>query len=126
MGVGTKQTLRVIASEETTTIYSGTVALTPKFAPIDVASAGDNTIVSGVTGKKIRVLQYAFICAGAVTVTFKSGTTPISGDMSFASNGGISTPFSPVGIIETAAGEDLVLNLSAAASVSGHLVYVEV
>jgi len=123
-----KTYLFIIASVNPgTAIYHGTIALTPKFAKIDVASVGDNTIVSGVTGKKIRVLQYALICAGAVTVTFKSGTTtPITGDMSFAANGGISTPYSPVGLIETAAGEDLVLNLSASTSVSGHLVYVEV
>ena len=122
-----KTYLFIIASVNPgTAIYHGTITLTPKFAKIDVASVGDNTIVSGVTGKKIRVLQYALICAGAVTLTFKSGTTPITGDMAFAANGGISTPYSPVGLIETAAGEDLVLNLSASTSVSGHLVYVEV
>jgi uncharacterized protein YigE (DUF2233 family) len=46
--------------------------------------------------------------------------------MSFAANGGISAPYSPVGLFETAAGAALVLNLSGANAVSGHLVYLEV
>ena len=101
--------------------------MTPKFVKIDVASSGDNTIVSAVEGKKIRVLQYALVCSDAVTVQWKSsGGTALSGAMSFAANGGISCPFSPVGLFETAIGEGLVLNLSAAVQVSGHLVYVEV
>ena len=97
----------------------------PKYAKIDVASAGDNTIVAAVTGKKIRVLQYALVVAAETTVIWKSGTTAITGDMTFAANGGISTPFSPIGLFETAAGEALVLNLSASNPVSGHLVYTE-
>lgn len=97
----------------------------PKYADIDVASAGDNTIVAAVTGKKIRVLQYALVVSAATTVIWKSGTTAITGDMSFAANGGISSSFSPSGLFETAAGEALVLYLSASNPVSGHLVYAE-
>jgi len=99
--------------------------IVPKYADIDVASAGDNTIVAAVTGKKIRVLQYALVVSAATTVIWKSGTTPITGDMPFAANGGISSPFSPSGLFETSAGEALVLNLSAGNPVSGHLVYTE-
>ena len=108
-----------------TAIIKTGYGIVPKYAKIDVASAGDNTIVAAVAGKKIRVLQYALVVGAATTVIWKSGSTAISGDMSFDANSGISSPFSPVGLFETAAGEALVLNLSAANPVSGHLVYVE-
>jgi len=117
----------ITAKLATDAIQNGTTALTPKFAKIDVASSGDNTIVSAVTGKKIRVLQYSLVCGAATTVQWKSsGGTTLSGDMQFAANGGISCPFSPVGLFETASGEGLVLNLSAANAVSGHLCYIEI
>lgn len=117
----------ITAKLATDAIQNGITALTPKFASIDVATLGDNTIVAVVPGKKIRVLEYSLVCAAATTVTWKSATAgAISGDMSFAANGGIATPFSPLGQFETTAGEALVLNLSAANAVSGHLVYVEV
>jgi len=117
----------ITAKLATDAIQNGTTALTPKFAKIDVASSGDNTIVSAVTGKKIRVLQYSLVCGAETTVQWKSsGGTTLSGDMQFAANGGISCPFSPVGLFETASGEGLVLNLSAANAVSGHLCYIEI
>jgi len=118
----------VTAKLATDAIQNGTTALTPKFAKIDVASSGDNTIVAAVSGKKIRVLQYALVCGAETTVQWYSGAagTALSGDMQFIANGGISSSFSPVGLFETASNTALVLNLSAANAVSGHLVYVEV
>lgn len=119
----------ITAKLATDTIQNGTTALTPKFAVIDVATNGDNTIVSAVTGKKIRVLQYSLVCGADTTVQWYSGSsvgTALTGDMSFAANSGIVEPFCPVGLFETVAGEALVLNLSASNSVSGSLVYIEV
>lgn len=117
----------ITAKLATDSIQNGLTALTPKFASIDVATLGDNTIVAAVPSKKIRVLAYALVCGAATTVIWKSATAgAISGDMQFAANGGIAAPFSPIGHFETTAGEALVLNLSAANAVSGHLVYVEV
>lgn len=118
----------ITAKLATDAIQNGTTALTPKFVKIDVASSGDNTIVSAVAGKKIRVLQYILVCGTATTVRWYSGAggTALSGDMQFADNGGVSSAFSPVGLFETGVNTALVLNLSAANAVSGHLVYVEV
>src|SRR5438105_3946913 len=41
------------------------------FAAIDVAANGDNTIVAGVGGSKIRVLSYDLVVAGPVSVRWK-------------------------------------------------------
>lgn len=99
-----------------------------KYAVIDHASSGDNTLVAAVTGKKIRVLAYTLIASGAVTVRFESGAsgTALSGQMSLASNGGVSAGYLPDGHFETAAGALLNLELGGAVSVDGHLTYVEV
>lgn len=105
---------------------AGTI-VTPKFAPISVSSSGNNTIVAAVTSKKIRVLSYVIVAAGSVDAKFMSSTTTDkSGAMPLVANTGVSANFSPIGHLETASGELLNLNLSAAVGVRGHLAYIEV
>lgn len=101
------------------------------YVAINASSSGDNTIVSGVTGKKIRVLNYLVMCGNDVTVTFKSGSNSISGPLALAANGGVmaaagtESGAGQVGLIQsTNQGEALILNLSAAFAVGGHLVYI--
>lgn len=100
----------------------------PKFAIIDAATSGDNTLVAAVAGKKIRVLALVLISAGTVTARFESGAggTALSGQMTLAVNTGFTLPFNPVGWMQTADGTLLNLELSAAVSVDGVLVYIEV
>jgi hypothetical protein len=109
-------------------MYDGTTALTPKFAVIDVASSGDNTILAAVNPKKIRVLSYVLVASAAVTVRFESGAsgTALTGQMQLAANGGVVAPYNPLGHFETASNTLLNLELSGANSVDGHLTYVEV
>lgn len=123
-------------TQNTKTIMNGTTSLTPKFAKIDRATNADGAaVVNLVASKKIRVLRYRFICAGAVGVKWQSSTSNSTGagtntDLdpveSYAANGGITEAFCPLGIMETAAGEALKLNLNAAVQVSGNLTYIEV
>lgn len=102
--------------------------LTISFAAINVSASGDNTVVAADATRKIKVLQYTLIGAGAVNVTLKSGAgTSLSGAMSLAANGGIATPFvAPAEghLVETAINQALVFNLSSAVSVTGHMVYI--
>lgn len=99
-----------------------------KYAAIDAATSGDNTLVAAVTGKKIRVLSYILVSAGTVTARFESGAggTALSGQMTMAVNTGVSAAFNEGGWFETAAGSLLNLELSGAVSVDGHLSYIEV
>lgn len=99
-----------------------------KYAVIDHAGSGDNTLVAAVTGKRIRVLSYALVAAAAVTVRFESGAsgTALTGQMSLAANGGVSAAFNEGGWFQTAAGSLLNLELGGAVSVDGHLSYIEV
>lgn len=99
-----------------------------KYAVIDHASSGDNTLVSAVTARKIRVLAYTIVAASAVTVRFESGAggTAMSGQMQIAANGGVSANCGEIGCFETASATLLNLELSGAVSVDGHVTYTEV
>lgn len=128
LAAGTNLIGRVSSSDETSTLYNGTTALTPKYVIIDNATSGNNTILAAVTGKKIRVLSCFMVAAAAVTVRFESGAdgTALTGQMNLAANGGFVLPYNPLGWFETASNTLLNLELSGATSVDGSLVYVEV
>lgn len=94
------------------------------FVVISAASSGANSLVAAVPGKSIRVLGYALVAAGAVTVNFENGTTDISGVMSLAANGGVSYPGGvQCPAFETSPGTALGLTLGGAVQVSGHICY---
>lgn len=124
--VGTNLIGRVSASQETNTIFDGTVSLTPKFKMINATLLGSNIVIAAVPTKKIRVLQYSLVCQTAVSIYFEYSGVFLTGIMAFANNGGISSPFSPVGLFETGIGFSLLINLSVVNVVGGHLVYIEV
>ena len=99
------------------------------YGVINTASSGDTTIVPAIAGMRIRVVGYTAFAAGAVVVTWKSASTALSGPMTIGGSGGLSvaqnqtTEQSEFGIIQTAPGEALVLGLSAAVQVGGHINY---
>lgn len=92
------------------------------------AASGNNTLVAGVTGRKIRVLSAILVAAGTVSPKFQSGAggTDLTGAMPMVANGVITLPFNPEGWFETAPGALLNLNLNVAISVTGVVTYVEV
>lgn len=100
------------------------------YATINASDAGDTPVVAAPAAwQKIRVQNYAIVAGGLVSVTWKSGSTEISGAMPLAANEGFAPSAGgpncngPEGVLETAGGEPLVLNLSDAVQVGGHLRY---
>ena len=99
------------------------------YGVINTASSGDNTVIPAIAGMRIRVVGYTVLAAGAVVVTWKSASTALSGPMAIGTTVGLSlaqnqtSDQSEFGIIQTAPGEALVLGLSAAVQVGGHLNY---
>ncbi len=99
------------------------------YAAISASSSGANTVVAAVGARKIRVLNYLLVSAGTVTATWKSDTTGISGALPLVANsaiscaGGSHNANGPEGVLETAGGEALVLSLSGAVAVTGHIRY---
>lgn len=123
-----RTTSSVSAGLATDKIMNNLTELTPKFAKIDAATSGDNTLVASVTDKKIRVLSLMMVSAGTVTARFESGAsgTALSGQMNLIASSGFTLPFNPAGWFETAASTLLNLELSGAISVDGMLTYIEV
>ena len=99
-----------------------------KYAKIDAASSGDNTLVSAVTAKKIRVLSLYYLAAGTVSVRFESGAsgTALTGQAEHTAQTGAVLNRNADGWFETAAGALLNMELSGAVSVDGALTYIEV
>ena len=122
----------ITAKLATDAVMDGTTALTPKRALIVATASGDTVVVTGVGGKKIRVLSLAINAFGDANVEFQDAATGTSRsglfDMGTSAGKakGLVLAFSPVGHFETAVGAGLDINLSAAVTVEGHLVYVEV
>lgn len=128
-GAASMTALLTSAGDRTDVIYNTQTALTPKFAAISASSSGDNTIVAAVTSKKIRVLAYNLMGAGAVNARFQTAVAGayLTGlKYIAAAGGGICAPYNPLGWFETVAGDLLNLELSGAVAVGGELVYVEV
>lgn len=99
-----------------------------KYAIVDHDGAGDNTLVAAVAGKKIVVLALVLVASGgANTVRLESGAagTALTGQMDLVADGQLVLPFNPLGWFRTAAAALLNLELSAATSVDGVVVYVE-
>ncbi|MBY0523438.1 MAG: hypothetical protein K2R98_08560 [Gemmataceae bacterium] len=102
-------------------------------AKIDIAASGQNQIVAAVAGKKIRVVNYLIVAAGAVTAKFQSKESPtdLTGAMTMAAGQPIGSAYSTArqfggydGHFETQTGEGLAISLGGAVQVSGHLNYV--
>jgi hypothetical protein len=130
LNAGTNLVGVAVAPHQTGALYSGTTALTPKFAAIAASSSGSTNIVALVGGKKIRVLRYSLNAAGAVNAKFVSnGGSPsdLTG-LKYAPGAGPfgGAAYCPLGLFETAVGEPLAINLSGAVGVGGELTYVEV
>lgn len=101
-----------------------------KYAVISASAAGDTTVIAGVAGKKIRVLDYIVTSNGGVDIQWQSTDgTNLSGVMYMGLHGwlsavgGYQTPAGMFGLFEVPADEGLVINLSAAVAVGGHLTY---
>lgn len=100
-----------------------------KFAIIDAASLGDNTLVAAVSGKAIRVVAGSITMTGtAVTIRFESGAggTALTGQMTPTQGSTIQLAYCPYGHFQTAVSALLNLELGGAQSVDGWLVYQEV
>lgn len=121
-----------VAAADSDTLYIGSTAYTVKRAKISAADSGENTLVSAVASKKIRVLSLALISNGSVDLYFNNATDGgLFGDstnkVDLQQSTGFVLPHNPHGWFQTGTNnEALRLNLSAAIAVAGSLTYIEV
>jgi len=96
------------------------------FVKIDTATAGNNTLIAANANARIRVHNYVFVTGGVVNVKFVGGTTDLTGAMSSSVSSPSATPTTAdqeACLFHTGKNEALIINLSDAVQVSGHLAY---
>lgn len=95
-------------------------------SPIDFTTTGDNTLVAGVGGASVRVYHLFLVVSADTNLTFKRGSTALTGAMPMLANGSIVLDFVTQPWFTTADGEALVLSQSGTAQVSGQLGYTQI
>jgi hypothetical protein len=100
------------------------------YALITITAGLTQEVVAAVPGKRICVLHAMLTTDTDCSITWKSGTTIISGPVPVGAQGGYADTCAvpligdTLGLFETAAGEALNLVVSASSTVGGHLTYI--
>lgn len=95
-------------------------------ALINISTATDTTLVTGVAGVATKVYGIEYFVNGAQTITLKCATTTVLPAQAFATNTGVirdqrgRDPW-----FACAAGENLIMTTSAAVQVSGNVYYLQ-
>jgi hypothetical protein len=97
---------------------------------VDTASAGDNLIVAGIAGRRIRLIAQSLSFAADQTISWKSdtggGAIELISARTFKAGGGIDGNWGPHGYYcRTAVGKGLNIYLSSAVQTSGTINYIE-
>ena len=107
-------------------VIDAAVTAVPKFAVIDIAAAACAHVISGSSGKSIRVLDYDVVVAGTVEFRWCTSTdfTPLTGSLNLAR--GIAPGPSPYGKFQAAVNDAICVQLGGAVSAQGNVTYIEV
>ena len=92
-------------------------------AKIDTTTTGDNTLVAAVSGQITKVFRIFFIVAGTTNITFKDGSTALTGAIPMVANGSFVLDFNEAAWFTTSANSAFVLNQSGAVQISGRVYY---
>lgn len=97
-----------------------------QFGVIDISAVGDTTLVSAVSGKKIKVVSLYLTISSNIDIILRSGSNPISGLISLSNTATsvlklLGAPTSHV--LETEINEDLIINTSTSSRIGGHFCY---
>lgn len=95
-----------------------------KRATINENTLNRNVVVTGIANKRIIVTHYLVMPSNNVTIQWQDGAgANLSGPMALTANNGGEANNTEEGLFECGVGEDLVLDLSNAIQVGGHLNY---
>ena len=97
----------------------------PLFSPVTASNTGATTIVTGVNGRKLRVMAANVIASNVVNVKWQTQSgADLTGLAYLTSNGGYILPYNPIGWFETVISDALIINLSGSIPVGGHITYI--
>ena len=96
--------------------------------PISIATSGDNSIIAAPgAGKRIVIVHLTLNnpIGTTNTVTFKSGANVLSGGVLLGATGGglVEQTANQFPVLFCRANEAFIINLSAATSITGYLIY---
>lgn len=95
---------------------------------IITAATGDYVPISGVAGSVIRIYAILLVPGGTTNITFKNGSTAISGAIPFTSTqimGPLMMPFSGQPYYTLSVGNSFAINSSAAVALGGNVWYTQ-
>ena len=105
------------------TTFDATIGASVQQATVNFSSSGDNIVIIGVVGARIKVLQFFAVFAAATVITYKSGTTPISGPLVFPAASAQVQDFIQLPLTCNV-GDAFVINSSAAVQIGGTIWYI--
>lgn len=116
-----------VRSTSIDTVSTSGIQTSPKWAPINITSAGDAIVVPAVAGRRIRVLAISFCPSKNMSVSFKSGIiTQKIPPMLFNQGQPFDVNRMPFGFfVETDPGDSFVINLSTNGNLAGSITYIE-
>lgn len=85
-----------------------------QYAFVAATASGSTQVVPAQAGQRIAVLAVAYMAGQPVSVTWLSGTTPISPPFPLGANGGFTLPYQGQPWFTTAPGQALQISQSAA------------
>lgn len=95
-----------------------------KAAAVNFSSSGDNTVITSPAAGPIKVYGIFLTVAGATNITYKNGTTALSGAVVFTGNGSSQTlQIDKDFYFACDPGNNFVMNNSNAVQVSGTVYY---
>jgi hypothetical protein len=104
------------------TTFDATIGPEVSQGVVNFSASGDNVVILGLIGQRIKVLQFFLVFGGAVNLIYKSGTTPISGTLTFLSNGAHVLDYMQLPLTCNPS-DSFVINSSAAVQVGGTIWY---
>ena len=94
-------------------------------ASINAAASGNNILITGISGKIIKVWKLFGVFNAAVNIKWMDGATDLTGVKNMLANGSITLDLDGDPWFTTSDGNDFILNLSGAIQTSGRIYYTQ-
>jgi hypothetical protein len=92
-------------------------------ASVDFSNTSDNTIVSATAGQSIRVYRIFFVTSADTTITFKDGSTGLTGAITMFAGGAFVLDYQDLAWFVTTVGSAFVISQTGTAQISGRIWY---
>ena len=106
------------------TTFDATLGASVTQAAINFAASGDNIVIAGAAGKRIKVLQLFYVVGAITNITFKSGTTALSGALNYPAAAAQVQDFIQLPI-NCNVGDAFILNSSSNVQVGGIVWFIQ-